>query len=67
MAIEARQAREREGTARAELEAAQARMLELDATARAALEREQALRGQRRVRLGLALARPFDWVRRLFR
>ena len=67
LAIEARQAREREGAARAELEVAQARMLELDATARAALEREQALRGQRRVRLGLALARPFDWARRLFR
>ena len=71
LAAEAQQAREREHAVRAELEeqirALWARVNELGAAARDALEREQSLRRQRRVRLGLALARPLDFVRRLFR
>jgi hypothetical protein len=67
LSVEARQAREREDGVRAELAAAQAQLAELDATARDALERERSLLRQRRVRLGLALARPLDRARRLFR
>jgi outer membrane murein-binding lipoprotein Lpp len=81
LAVEAREAREREQGVRVELAAAQARLAELDAqvqalqarvgeldeAARGALERERSLLSQRRVRLGLALARPLDRARRLFR
>jgi hypothetical protein len=81
LAVEARQAREREDGVRVELAAAQARLAELDAqsealqarvaeldqAARGALGRERALLSQRRVRLGLALAGPLDRARRLFR
>ena len=67
LAAEAREARERERALRAELEAAQERIEELDATARDALAREQALRRQRRVRIGLALGRALDLIRRPFR
>ncbi|HSS82036.1 MAG TPA: hypothetical protein VLK24_12690 [Gaiellaceae bacterium] len=74
LSVEAQQAREREQGIRVELEAAQAqikalqeRLVEVDTAAHDALERERSLRAQRRVRLGLALARPLDRVRRLFR
>jgi hypothetical protein len=71
LSVEARQAREREHGARVEFEARiqapEARIAELDAVARGAFEREQELRRQRRVRLGLALGRPLDLLRRPFR
>lgn len=64
LSLEAYEVRKRE---RAQLEALEKRVEELDATARAALEREQALLRQRRVRLGLALGRVLDVVKRPFR
>jgi hypothetical protein len=64
LSLEAHEVRQRE---RAQLEALEKRVEELDATARAALEREQALLGQRRVRVGLALGRVLDIVKRSFR
>ena len=57
---------ERIGRLEAEVKALEARLSELDAAAQAALERERSLLSQRRVRLGLALARPLDRARRLF-
>jgi len=51
----------------AQVQALQERLAEVDAAARDALEREQSLLAQRRVRLGLALARPLDRARRPFR
>lgn len=50
-----------------QVQALQERLAEVDAAACDALEREQSLLAQRRVRLGLALARPLDRARRLFR
>jgi len=81
LSVEALQAREREQGVRVELAEAHARLAgldarvrafeertkELDAAAQGALERERSLREQRRVRLALALGRPLDAVRRLFR
>jgi hypothetical protein len=51
----------------ARVRASEERTKELDAAAQGALERERSLREQRRVRLALALGRPLDAVRRLFR
>ena len=58
---------ERVGELESQVHALQQRLGEVDAAARYALEREQSLLAQRRVRLGLALARPLDRARRLFR
>ena len=58
---------ERVGLLESKVQALQERLAEVNAAARGALEREQSLLAQRRVRLGLALARPLDRARRLFR
>ena len=49
------------------IRALQKQLTEVAAAGREAFEREQSLLAQRRVRLGLALARPLDRARRLFR
>ena len=64
---EAREARQRVGELESQVQALRERLGEVDAAARDAIQREQSLLSQRRVRLGLVLARPLDRVRRMFR
>ena len=55
------------GLLESKVQALQKQLTEVNAAGCEALEREQSLLAQRRVRLGLALARPLDRARRLFR